>query len=763
MPEAKLRVLARSIICALPALASPGAALAADDAATKLPTVTVTEKKPDSEPPLGETLLDRSGLQRSRSVTGDTATLLRNLPGISLYGAGGASSLPAIHGLADDRLRIKVDGMDLIASCPNHMNPALSYLDPTQVDALKVYAGIAPVSLGGDSIGGTIVADTPSPEFAPAGQSSLVKGQAGLFLRSNGKGGGVSLAATYATETFSASYAGALRQADNYTAGGEFKTNAATGRVDHMLPLDEVGSTAYKTYNHSLGLALRSGAHLVEVKFGLQAVPYQLYPNQRMDMLENTQQRINLRYRGQFGWGSLDARLYREAVEHAMDFGADKRFWYGALSGAGAPCSPLGGPPASCAAGMPMHSESSNTGATLKARVALGETDAVHLGAELQRYRLDDWWPPSGGGMWPGTFWNVADGQRDRSALFAEWEGRRGAQWTTLLGLRFERVKTDAGNAVGYNRAAAATGNQFADAAAFNARSHARTDNNWDLSALARYKLDAARDIEFGFAHKVRSPNLYERYTWSTWTMAAVMNNFVGDGNGYIGNLDLKPEQADTLSASFDWHAADRRWALKATPYTTRVADYVDAIRCVSGGACTAANASANNQFVVLQYANQSARLWGLDLAGHMPLASTRWGDWGLEGLLGQSRGVNRDTGDELYNIMPLNARLTLTHRIGAWDSGIEWEMVEAKKRVSDVRNEVRTPGYSLLNVRASYAWKRARIDFGIDNLFDRFYRLPLGGAYVGQGTTMSMNGVPWGVAMPGTGRSIHIGLRLDF
>ena len=763
MPEAKLRVLARSIICALPALASPGAALAADDAATKLPTVTVTEKKPDSEPPLGETLLDRSGLQRSRSVTGDTATLLRNLPGVSLYGAGGASSLPAIHGLADDRLRIKVDGMDLIASCPNHMNPALSYLDPTQVDALKVYAGIAPVSLGGDSIGGTIVADTPSPEFAPAGQSSLVKGQAGLFLRSNGKGGGVSLAATYATETFSASYAGALRQADNYTAGGEFKTNAATGRVDHMLPLDEVGSTAYKTYNHSLGLALRSGAHLVEVKFGLQAVPYQLYPNQRMDMLENTQQRINLRYRGQFGWGSLDARLYREAVEHAMDFGADKRFWYGALSGAGAPCSPLGGPPASCAAGMPMHSESSNTGATLKARVALGETDAVHLGAELQRYRLDDWWPPSGGGMWPGTFWNVADGQRDRSALFAEWEGRRGAQWTTLLGLRFERVKTDAGNAVGYNRAAAATGNQFADAAAFNARSHARTDNNWDLSALARYKLDAARDIEFGFARKVRSPNLYERYTWSTWAMAAVMNNFVGDGNGYIGNLDLKPEQADTLSFTFDWHTADRRWALKATPYTTRVADYVDAIRCVSGGACTAANASANNQFVVLQYANQSARLWGLDLAGHMPLASTRWGDWGLEGLLGQSRGVNRDTGDELYNIMPLNARLTLTHRIGAWDSGIELEMVEAKKRLSDVRNEVRTPGYSLLNVRASYAWKRARIDFGIDNLFDRFYRLPLGGAYVGQGTTMSMNGVPWGVAMPGTGRSIHIGLRLDF
>ena len=53
---------------------------------------------------------------------------LRDVPGVSLYGAGGVSSLPSIHGLADDRLRVTVDGMDLIASCPNHMNPALSYI-----------------------------------------------------------------------------------------------------------------------------------------------------------------------------------------------------------------------------------------------------------------------------------------------------------------------------------------------------------------------------------------------------------------------------------------------------------------------------------------------------------------------------------------------------------------------------------------------------------------------------------------------------------
>ena len=48
--------------------------------------------------------------------------------------------------------------------------------------------------------------------------------------------------------------------------------------------------------------------------------------------------------------------------------------------------------------------------------------DLLRLGAENQRYDLDDWWPPSGGGDGPNTFWNINDGQRDRAAAYAEWE-----------------------------------------------------------------------------------------------------------------------------------------------------------------------------------------------------------------------------------------------------------------------------------------------------------------------------------------------------
>ena len=704
-----------------------------------------------------------------RSATSDTASLLRDVPGVSLYGAGGVSSLPAIHGLADDRLRIKVDGMDLIASCPNHMNPALSYLDPSNVGSLKVYAGIVPVSLGGDSIGGTIIADTPAPTFAAPGQGSLFKGEAGAFYRSNGNAKGANLSATYATESFSITYSGATAESDNYDAGGDFKNYSFTGRIGHTLPRDEVGSTAYETRNHALGLAFKGGNHLFEVKLGYQDLPYQLYPNQRMDMLDNEQKRLNLRYLGQFDWGKLEARAYQEKVDHFMDFGEDKRYWYGAASGGGAalngtPCAPVG--TAACAAGMPMFTEGKTTGGSVKADIAFGERDLLRVGAEYQSYQLDDWWTPSGGGMRPNTFWNINDGERDRTALFGEWERQVSPQWMTLAGLRLEHVKTDAGNAQGYAPTNAGGSNQLRDSTAFNARNHRKTDNNWDATVLARYTPDATQDIEFGFARKLRSPNLYERYTWSTWQMAALMNNFVGDGNGYFGNPDLKPEKAHTLSATVDWHAADRSWEFKATPYYTRVTDYIDAIQW---NAATNAPRTTllQNKFTVLRYTNQSARLYGLDLSGRMPLAKNSLGEFGLKGLLNYTDGKNRDTGDDLYNIMPLNAKLTLTHQYGGWDNGAELVMVTSKNDGSGARNEIETSGYSLINLRGSYSWKQARVDFGIENLFDRRYDLPTGGAYTGQGTTMTNPALPnypqWGTAVPGMGRSLYAGVNYRF
>src|SRR5574343_96508 len=398
--------------------------------------VVTADKLPEATAPRR---LGADDIAARHAVTRDTAALLQDVPGVSLYGAGGISSLPVIHGLADDRLRVSVDGMDLIAACPNHMNPPMSYLDPTNVAKIKVFAGITPVSVGGDSIGGTIVAETAAPQFAAPGQGTLAKGEIGAFARSNNNAVGGNLGATLATENISVSYTGALAKADNYKAGGDFKRTTATGRIGHTLALDEVGSTAYESRTHTLGFAVRGGNHLVEAKFGYQDVPYQLYPNQRMDMLDNEQTRVNLRYLGQFDWGMFEARAYHETVDHFMDFGADKRYWYGGsttrggVTGSGGssamdgvPCSPIS---SVCAAGMPMYTTSKTTGLNLKADIDLSSNDLLRIGTLYQHYTLNDWWPASGGGMYPNTFENIRDGKRDRLGAFAEWERRIGKQW----------------------------------------------------------------------------------------------------------------------------------------------------------------------------------------------------------------------------------------------------------------------------------------------------------------------------------------------
>lgn len=738
----------------------------AEDAS--LPEVVVTAPG-DLTQSTGE--VDAATLRALRPATSDSASLLRDVPGVSLNGAGGVSSLPSIRGLADDRIRTKVDGMDQIASCPNHMNPPLSYVDPNHVEVLQVYAGISPVSVGGDSIAGTIVVNTRAPEFAAPGQENLTKGEVGAFYRSNNKAVGGNISATYATEQASIAYNGAMSKADNYTAGGDFKNYSFTGRAGHTLPFDEVGSTAYETRNHSLGLAFKNDNHLFEAKFGMQDLPFQLYPNQRMDMLDNQQASLNLRYLGQLDWGSLEARAYNETVDHFMNFGADKRYWYGSASGGsaalnGASCGSIS---ATCAAGMPMYTQGKTTGVSVKGDIELARQEILRVGAELQQYRLNDWWPPSGSGMYPGTFWNIKDGQRDRTAIFGEWEARKSAQWMTMVGARFEQVKMNAGQVSGYaatNGMSSMMNYQLRDSSAFNALDHQQTDNNLDMTALARYTADERSDIEIGFAHKVRSPNVYERYTWSTWRMAALMNNFVGDGNGYVGDINLKPEKANTLSATFNWHAADSSWGIKATPYYTKVADYIDAVQWNATTNLPAAPL-ATNKFAVLKYVNQSARLYGFDLSGHMMLAESGWGEWRMKGLLNYINGKNEDTGDALYNIMPLNAKLALTQKLGGWDNSAELVMVQAKDNVSDMRNEIKTPGYGLLNLRGSYAWKQVSVDFGVENLFNKFYYLPTGGAYTGQGTTMTNPALPnfpqWGTAVPGMGRSLYTGVNYTF
>ena len=691
---------------------------------------------------LGSARIAEPVLAGQRTATSDSARLLQDVPGVSLNGAGGISSLPAIHGLSDDRLRIQVDGMDLMSACPNHMNSALSYIDPTKVAEVTVFAGITPVSVGGDSIGGSIQVKSAPPEFAAPDEGTSVKGKAGTFYRSNGNAFGFNFGAEVIGNRYNVSYSESHTQSDNYTAGKAFKPVSQGTEGGRLIPGDEVGSSAFNgAVNREIGLALRHEGHTVKVNASQQSLDFEGFPNQRMDMTYNRNTLFNLNYTGKYGWGDLEARAFHQDTRHKMDMGPD-RYFYGT--------------------GMPMESKAKTNGALLQGNVILTERDTLRTGIEYQDYTLYDWWPPVDlNSMGPNTFWNVDYGRRDKVDTFVEWESQWTPEWLTQTGIRSDIVMSDAGPVQGYNNGLPIYGD---DAAAFNARKHRKTDWNWDLAALTRYTPSGAETYEIGYARKSRAPSLYQRYPWSTFSMAALMNNIVGDGNGYIGNLDLKPEIADTFSITGDWHDAGKKsWNLKATGYYTHVQDYIDAQRCTFGQ-CSPANETATTGFLLLQYVNQTAHLYGLDLSGQVLLSDTPdFGSFTVTGLFNYVRGENLTTGDNLYNIMPMNVKLATIHRLGGLTTTVEFLAVADKDKVSGVRNEMKTGGYSLVNLRSSYEWKYARFDFGIENLLDRFYSMPLGGAYVGQGASMSTNTIPWGIPVPGMGRSFNVSLNMHF
>jgi len=684
-------------------------------------------------------------LATAKAASSDSAQLLADIPGLYLHGAGGFSSLPVLHGLADDRLLISSNGMNLLSSCPNHMNSPLSYLASSAVDSVQVYGATAPVSVGGDNIGGVIVVNSPAPHFAAPGQT-LSEGEVGTYYRSNGKASGANLSATVASDTVSINYSGATSRSDDYNAAQAFKAAGQAASGQGWLDGDTVGSSAYKTQNHQVNIAWRDANQLLEMTAGIQDTPYEGFPNQRMDMTSNHGSQFSLHYKADVSWGDVDVRLYQQYVRHEMNFGDDKQLDYmGAI-------------------GMPMDTASHTQGGAATATIRLDPADSLKLGTEFQRYQLNDWWPPVAGSMGmmgPNTFWNINDGQRNKVDVFAEWQADWNAQWRSILGARSSTVSMDAGNAAGYSMM------YGTDVAAFNAENHQRTDHNIDLSALTRFTPSAGQQYELAYAQKTRSPNLYETYPWSGNGMAAIMNNFVGDGNGYVGNVDLKPEVAHSISANADWHDANNeRWSLQISPYYSYITDYIDAKRCGSSSCLSAVsnNLTTNTGYVILQYTNDSAQLYGIDIKGKLQLANTAdYGRWNASAQISYTRGENLSTGDNLYNIMPLNAKLALVQQRGPWSNTAELLLVSAKTDVSQVRNEVATPGYNLFNLRSSYQWKQLRIDVGIDNVFNRYYVEPLGGAYVGQGATMGINSIPWGLGLPGPARSLYTALSYRF
>jgi iron complex outermembrane receptor protein len=669
---------------------------------------------------LGASALKEQASNSSQSH--NSADMLADVPGVSLHGNGELASIPFLHGLGDERTKIMVDGATVSSACPNHMNPTLSYVAPAQAAQVTVLAGITPVSLGGDSLGGTISVESPAPAFAEEGSKLREEGTFSGYYRSNGGNWGGSLNESIASEHFSFGYVGAFTTTDDYSDGAGHK----------------VTSTYAQSTDHAVTLAAQSGSNLFLATGSFHHTPFEGFVNAYMDLVHNDASSLNLRYRRTLTAGSLDARFYWQNTTHVMNFLRDKI----AVDGMGAD--------------MPMNTHGRDLGYLVRYENVLSARHTFRAGNELHHFRLDDWWPPVAGMapmMGPNAFVNINNGRRTRSGTYAELFSRWPPRWSTLFGMRNDTVWSDAGNVQGYCTAPymGMACPYTTDAAAFNTENHSRTDVNFDLTALARYDANNHAAFEFGYARKNRSPNLYERYTWSTNMMAASMIGWFGDGNMYYGNVALKPETGNVVSGTLLLHGlTPKPWEVKLTPHVNLIQNYIDV---------DMASMSMMMGLPLLRFANHNARIGGGDVSGFATLWSN---DAAGTGRLSASgawlHGTRTDSDTPLYQMMPLNLRVGFDEVAKGFSAGFGSEMVDRKSRLDPNRMELPTPGYSLVNLHAAYRTKYVQGGFRADNLFNRLYKLPLGGNNIDiYGTTGNMTPVT------ARGRSLAINLTATF
>jgi iron complex outermembrane receptor protein len=711
------------------------------------------------------------------------------------------SRLPAIHGMADDRLKIMVGGVEPTSACANHMNPPLSYIDPNNVDRIEVQSGVMPVSKGGDSIGGSILVTPRQPVFAPpanapavvvtptgpfllgspyppflpfngqglrfgAQNQILATGAISAFFRTNNNGITVSGTANVATDHWSLLYNGAWSRATDYHAGGGG---------------EKVLSTNFISEQHSATVAYQNNGHLFSLRGAIENIPYQGFPNQRMDMTGNRAYTGDAKYFGTYDWGTVDARAFYHYVAHTMGFLQDKQPAY-----------------------MPMNTIGKDYGYSIKTEIPFTQIsgrDLLRLGSEFHGFNLNDWWEPVPNSMMMGpfTYWNINNGQRNRLGHYAEWEAAWTPKWSTLLGVRNDTVWMNTGPVAPYDwrnpipmpgmggmgmgmgmgMKMMGMANPDAPAAfAFNTQYNGRTDINFDAVAKARYQHDDVSVYEFGYSRKTRSPNLYERYAWGVGSMAMAMNNWFGDLNGYVGNINLKPEVAHTFGVTGEWRDRNGAWEARVNPYFSYIENFITAERW------TNISGPAGIPFVGMQFVNHEAAIYGVDASGRVRLwESPEYGRFSVSGNVNYAFGQDFDmpnytycgmsgtncylfarnfrTTDGLYHIMPLNARGALEHRLGGWSSAVELQLVDNKTHVSFARNELTTGGYALVNLRTAYDWGSVRFDLALENLFDTLYYPPLGGSYF---TLAKATNNPWNYGpVPGIGRNFVAGMTVKF
>jgi iron complex outermembrane receptor protein len=645
--------------------------------------------------------------ERSTPSAADASELMDLVPGGAVNWNGPLSGQVQYRGMYGYRMNVRVDGMYVDPGGPNWMDPPLHYAPRPLLDNLEVERGIASVSSGAESIGGSVRATLKQsafgegPEFEPHADLELE----GRSVDRSISGGGV---VSFANERHRLHLLGSAERGRN--------TSSPDGKIR---------PTRFERYQFGSGYGLRLGEHRFGANFRYNQTDRTGTPALPMDIGFVHTYLWNGEYSASLGDANLEARIYYSDIDHKMDN----------FSLRDPPSLPrMPGVPDPTAFRF-VKADGKGLGWDLRADFPL-PLGRLHIGGDgfVSKHDMNVFNPNN------AAFFvkNFNDVKRNRFGGFAEWRSELFEQVTAELGVRYVRVQMDAGEVDALPAQLLPPPMRLRDG--FNASNRDKSDDNVDWVVKLAWSPREELSFELAAGRKTRSPYYIERYQWIPLEVTAGL----ADGNNYVGNVGLDPEVSHEVTGGFTWNG----WRLYVAPrgFYRRVDDYIQGTPSTDPDVILVS--TANGDPTPLEFTNVDAELYGADADAGIDLP----GPLQIDGTLSYVRGKRRDGGDNLYRIAPLRGRATLSWQAQSWFAAVEGIFADEQDEVSEENGETETGGWAIMNLYAG--WQPGgglRLMAGIDNVTDERYRDHLAGF-----NRVSNSGVALGKRLPGPSRNFY-------
>ena len=646
---------------------------------------------------------DKTQLNLQLLAPNDTAEYLRGLPGANVNRNGPLTGIAQYRGFFGERVNVLVDGTHIKPSCANSMDAPLSHIPPSLLDSIELKRGIAPVSSGLETIGGSITASPLTNDFALSDE-----------FENTGK---ISTAYKDVSQ-------GTQLSAFMGTANAHHRANLSLSTEqgdDFKYPSGEVSPTEYERATYGLGYGYSRGDYELDFSTHYNDTSPTGTPALPMDIIfsQALSSRIGLKV-ALSADHQLAAHISVQDGEHEMD-------------------------------NFTLRSPQM---ASMR-RTSNAEVDSVDFGINIT-------FPAINGKLMlgldgddatnsstitnPGSaaFYikNFNETEKSRTGLFAEWDGEASDKLSMNVGLRINRIEMDAAE-VGSSMMSMSAAGELSRR--FNSADRNKTNNNIDMVVNTSYALSDAFTFEAGIAQKTRSPSYQERYLW----MPLESTGGLADGNSYVGDINLDPEVAHQLELGFSWDNQTAYFDPRIFYHV--VENYIQGTPADD----SVVLAASMKDPTPLQYSNVEAILYGFDAPFGYQLSSKL----SLDGQVSYVRGERDDINDNLYRIAPLNGLLALSYTRNKWTMIGEVEAFTAQDEVSATNDEKESAGYTLVNLKGSYRIQHnLEMTAGIENLLDKEYSQHLAGY-----SRINVGEISKGDHLPGEGRNLFITASLEW